>query len=226
MTALVIQARLDSTRLFRKSLLPLGGRPLIFRVMEALGIVDCEVKVLACPEDSAAAFAPLAEEAGFCLVPGPKEDVLARYCLAIKRFHPDRIIRVTGDNPFTFTDAAEFLNAEAAALGCDYAGYYGLPHGAGIESNNAEAMLRAEREASSPYDREHASPYLYNHPELFLVHRPLAPLRWQGHTMRVTVDTPEDYKRAGQLYAALSALPLAERNKGEAVIAAYRNIGL
>jgi spore coat polysaccharide biosynthesis protein SpsF len=100
--------------------------------MEALGTVHCEVKVLACPEDCAAAFTPLAEEAGFYLVPGPKEDVLARYCLAIKRFSPDRVIRATGDNPFVFADAAEFLNSDAAALGADYAGYSGLPYGAGV----------------------------------------------------------------------------------------------
>jgi spore coat polysaccharide biosynthesis protein SpsF len=225
-TALILQARLDSSRLPQKSLLPLGGKPLIFRVMEALGSVNCEAKVLACPEDCASAFSPLAEEAGFCLVAGPKEDVLARYCLAIRRFNPDRIIRATGDNPFVFADAADFLNAEAAALGAGYAGYSGLPYGAGVESVDAEALLRAEREASSPFEREHVCPYLYNHPDVFRLHRPLAPLRWQGPDMRVTVDTAEDFKRAEQLFGALSAHPLAERNRGETVIAAYRSLGL
>jgi spore coat polysaccharide biosynthesis protein SpsF len=226
MTALIIQARLDSSRLPQKSLLPLGGKPLIFRVMEALSTVLCEAKVLACPEDCAAPFAPLADEAGFRLVPGPKEDVLARYCLAIKRFNPDRIIRATGDNPFVFADAADFLNTEAAALGAGYAGYSGLPYGAGVESVDAEALLKAEREASAPLEREHVCPYLYNHPELFRLHRPLAPLRWQGPEMRVTVDTAEDFKRAEELYKALSVLPLADRNRGETIIAAYRSLSL
>jgi spore coat polysaccharide biosynthesis protein SpsF len=95
-----------------------------------------------------------------------------------------------------------------------------------VESVNAEALLRAEREASSPFEREHVCPYLYNHPEVFRLHRPLAPIRWQGPKLRVTVDTPEDYKRAEQLYKVLAALPPAERNRGESIIAAYRNIGL
>ena len=94
MTILVLQARLDSTRLEKKCLLPLGGRPLIFRTMEALGTTNCDAKVLACPQDCVETFSPLASEAGFEIVPGPKDDVLARYCNAIRRFKADRRIRV------------------------------------------------------------------------------------------------------------------------------------
>ena len=218
MTALVLQARLDSSRLPQKSLLPLGGRPLIFRVMEALGILSCEVKILACPEDNVSAFSPLAEEAGFSVVPGPREDVLARYCLAIRRCGAERIIRATGDNPFVFVDAADALNQEALALGADYAGYSGLPYGAGVESVASEALLRAEREARLQPEREHVCPYLYGHPELFRLHRPLAPPKWQGAKLRVTVDTREDYEKALVLYEHLFALPPHERNKGESII--------
>ena len=154
MTALILQARLDSNRLVGKCMLDLEGRPLIFRVMESLASVKCDVKVLACPEDCLEAFSPLAEEAEFELFCGPRDDVLNRYCMVIRRFNPDRIIRATGDNPFVFSDAADTLNEEALALQVDYAGYYGLPYGAGIESVNSEALLRAEREAQSAYDRE------------------------------------------------------------------------
>ena len=224
MIALVLQARLDSSRLPGKSLLPLGGRPLIFRVMEALGGVDCGVKILACPEGCVPSFAPLAAEAGFEILPGPGEDVLARYCLAVRRFRPERIIRATGDNPFVFADAAQALNAEAEALGADYSGYSGLPYGAGVESVAAEALLRAEREASSGPEREHVCPYLYNHPEFFRLHRPLAPLRWQGPELKVTVDTAEDYEQARALYKALEPLPRPERNLGEKIIAACRGL--
>ena len=173
--AVVLQARVDSSRLPGKSLLPLGGRPLVFRVMEALNYIPANLRLLACPEDCADAFGPLASEAGFVLFTGPKDDVLWRYCLAIRRFKIDRVIRATGDNPFVFADAAAALNAEAMTLNADYAGYSGLPPGAGIESVDAAALLRAGTEAAAPFEREHVCPYLYGHPELFLLHRPLAP---------------------------------------------------
>ncbi|MDR1903518.1 MAG: NTP transferase domain-containing protein [Treponema sp.] len=225
MTALIVQARLDSSRLPGKSLLPLGGRPLIVRVMEALKTLPCAYRILACPPDCVPAFAALAGELGFELVPGPKEDVLARYCLAIRRFSPDRIIRATGDNPFVFADAAIRLHEEALALNADYAGYAGIPYGAGVESVKSEALLRAEREAQSQTEREHVCPYLYNHPEFFLLHRPLAPLVWQGPDIRITVDTPEDYKRAEILYNSLSSgTSSVERYRGEAVIRGARGL--
>jgi spore coat polysaccharide biosynthesis protein SpsF len=221
-TTVVLQARLDSSRLPGKALLPLGGRPLLFRVMEALKRIRADAWVLASPEDSAASFGPLAEEAGFAFLTGPKDDVLGRYCLAIKRFGIDRVIRATGDNPFVFADAAEAINAEALALGAAYAGYSGLPYGAGVESVDAEALLRAEREAIAPAEREHVCPYLYNHPELFLLHRPLAPLRWQGPSLRLTVDTEGDYRRASAVYAALETESPDSPYRGEAIIAAAK----
>jgi spore coat polysaccharide biosynthesis protein SpsF len=192
--------------------------------MEALSRLPWEPKVLACPEACAAAFAPLAAAAGYELLPGPGEDVLARYALAIRRFGADRIIRATGDNPFVFADAAAALEREAAALGADYGGYSGLPYGAGTESVAAGALLRAEQEAASPPEREHVCPYLYGHPELFRLHRPLAPLPWQGPDIRLTVDTREDYERAQILYQALSGISPEERSKGAVIIGAYKKL--
>ncbi|MDR2661423.1 MAG: NTP transferase domain-containing protein [Treponema sp.] len=223
MTALILQARLDSSRLPGKSLLPLGGEPLIFRVMEALGGIPCGIRVLACPEGDAASFKPLALRAGFEVVTGPREDVLARFCKVIRRYGPERIIRATGDNPFVFADAAETLTEEAAALDADYAGYAGLPLGAGVEAVKAEALVRAEKEAAEPAEREHVCPYLYGHPEIFRLHRPLAPRRWQDPGIsgsggfRLTVDTREDYDRAQQRYRVLDREGPG-RSRGKAVL--------
>jgi spore coat polysaccharide biosynthesis protein SpsF len=199
--------------------------------MEALSRVPAGLRVLACTEDSFAAFKPLAEEAGFELIAGPKDNVLERYCITIRHFGIQQVIRATGDNPFVFADAAAAITAEALALGADYAGYSsGLPLGAGVESVSAKALLRAEAEAAKPYDKEHVCPYLYTHPELFLLHRPLAPLRWQGPDIRLTVDTREDYERAQSLYAAMDRLetagelPEGERYRGAAIIKVYKTL--
>jgi spore coat polysaccharide biosynthesis protein SpsF len=223
MTAVILQARLDSSRLPRKALLPLEGRPLIFRVMEALKRLPAGIHILACPEDSVPDFKAPAEQAEFELFPGSKDDVLGRYCGAIRRFQVDFLIRATGDNPFVFIDAAEAINREGLEHGAAYAGYYGLPHGAGVEAVAAEALLRAEREAVLASEREHVCPYLYNHGELFRIHRPLAPALWQGLSLRVTVDTQEDYERAQLLSAALSRTCTGdERYQGAAIIDAYQ----
>jgi spore coat polysaccharide biosynthesis protein SpsF len=119
-------------------------------------------------------------------------------------------------------------------LNAAYAGYGGLPYGAGVESVAAWALLKAEAEAKAGPEREHVCPYLYNHPETFPMHRPLAPVRWQGPSLRVTVDTPEDYQGAVKLYATLSNLvktrfppdkfPPETRYHGETIIAASKEM--
>ncbi|MDR2073287.1 MAG: NTP transferase domain-containing protein [Spirochaetaceae bacterium] len=227
MTALILQARLDSRRLPGKSLLPLDGEALVFRVMEALAGVPCDLRILACPEDAGGPFLPLAKRAGFELHTGPKEDVLARYCGAIGRFFPhpagdsSRIIRATADNPFVFADAAAAIAEESAALGADYGGYAGLPLGAGVEAVSAAALLRAEKEADKDEDREHVCPYLYRRPDLFRLHRPLAPRCWQDdprRPLRLTVDTPGDYRRAQKLYRDLNGSPGKNRYLGKVIL--------
>jgi spore coat polysaccharide biosynthesis protein SpsF len=224
LTAIVLQARIDSTRLPGKSLLLLDGKPLVFRVMQVLNLVPASLRILACPEDSFSSFKPLAEDAGFQIIAGPKENVLERFCIAVRRFSIMRLIRATGDNPFVFIDTAAAVIAEAMALNADYSGYSGIPIGAGVESVSARALLRAEAEAASPYEQEHVCPYLYKHPELFRLHRPLAPLRWQDTDLpvRLTVDTSEDFDRAKELYAALKDDP--QRYFGPVIIKRYTEI--
>jgi spore coat polysaccharide biosynthesis protein SpsF len=206
-TGIVLQGRIDSSRLPGKTLLPLDGKPLIFRVMEALNHIPADLRILACPEDSVSSFSPLAKEAGFFIFSGPKEDVLERYCLVIRHFSLKRIIRATGDNPFVFTDAAITINKEAIASNADYAAYRDLPYGSGVESVCANALLRAARETELSFDREHVCPYLYNNEKLFRLHRPITPDYWRYPELRFTVDTHEDYEQAKKLYSSLKDEP-------------------
>jgi len=199
----IVQARLDSTRLPRKALLPLAGEPLLVRVLEALRCIPLSHYILACPEDSYATFKPLAEQTGFSILAGPKDDVLGRFVLAFDTFKLDYCIRATADNPFVFADAAWFNARETLALEADYGTLTSMPYGSGVEIIRAEALRRADRETHSPFDREHVCPYLYNNPGLFHLHRPLAPQCWREPAVRLTVDTQEDYERAVRLYGAL-----------------------
>jgi spore coat polysaccharide biosynthesis protein SpsF len=222
MTALILQARLDSSRLPRKALLPLGGRPMIQAVMAALKTVPADIHVLACAADSLDAFAPLAAAEGFAIYGGPKEDVLRRFCDVIRRYEPDRVIRATGDNPFVFADAARAIHGACLEANASYGAYLDLPYGAGTEAVDARALLRAEAEASLPSEREHVCPYLYTHPELFSLYRPKAPPALALPELRLTVDTKEDYERALVLEEALTGRfgNSPERFLGRAVIEA------
>ena len=203
MIAVVLQARLGSTRLPGKVLLPLGGTTLIEQAMVRLSRAGAELLVLATDEKSAPSLAPAAERRGFELLVGPEEDVLARYCLAIERFKPDFVIRATGDNPLVSFELASLLVERGASHPSDYSGFLGMPTGMGVELVAAQALLRAEAEAREAPEREHVCPYLYKHPELFRIDRPDAPAEYILPGARVTVDTAADYGAVLRLYGAL-----------------------
>jgi len=224
LTAIILQARIDSTRLPGKALLLLDGKPLLFHVMQALNFIPADLRVLACPADSLSSFEPIAKECGFKIYGGPKEDVLERFCQVIRKYSIKRLIRATGDNPFVFIDAAIELNKKAASVNADYAGFLELPYGAGIESVNAKALLQANEKSIEPFDHEHVCPYLYNNPDIFKINRPSAPKKWNYPDIRLTVDTQEDFDRAIFLYEALKKEPNEKiRHNGNTIIKIYNS---
>jgi spore coat polysaccharide biosynthesis protein SpsF len=203
MTGVFLQVRLESSRLARKALLPLGDRSVIEHAMRALRGVPAEHYALLTDQESAAALEDPASAYGFALHIGDPSDVLSRYAGAARRFEVDTIVRATGDNPLVSAALASETVALLRRNGADYATYTGVPVGTGVEVVRAESLLRADAEAAAPYEREHVTPYLYRHPERFrLAEEPAGPER-TAPEIRVTVDTAEDYARLGRVFSAL-----------------------
>lgn len=202
MIGVFLQARMDSSRLPGKALLPLAGKPVLMHAMEALLRVQADVHALLTEEGSKAAFAQLAENLGYEIYVGSKHDVLKRFTDAARFFGVSRIIRATGDNPLVSWELATELLKECVSLDADYGGHVGMPVGLGVECLKTEALFRAERETNDAYDREHVAPYLYKNPRLFHLHRPLAPLSCRSG-FSVTIDTREDFDRVGRIFKDL-----------------------
>ncbi len=194
MTGVVLQARLGSTRLPCKALLPFGGGTLLESCLRRLSRVPADLRVLATEPGSAPELGPRAEALGWKVFVGSEEDVLARYCGAIREYRLSRVVRATGDNPFVSPEAAAALLADPRTAASDYAAHQGLPLGFGVEVVRASALLEAEAESSDPYEREHVCPFLYRRPERFRLYRPEAPISLRAPDARVTVDTREDYE--------------------------------
>ncbi len=228
-TAVFLQARLDSTRLPGKALLDLEGKAVISRAMDSLRSVSADRWVLACDEASRERLEPVASASGFECVAGPKEDVLARFCLAIEKTGATTVLRATGDNPFVFADAADeslrrFESLAVSGTPCDYFTLTGLPHGAGVEVFDARRLVEACRLTDSPYDHEHVGPAMYAHRERFSCVFEAAPSKWRHERARVTIDTQEDYERARAIARRLLSRGLSCPFAGEDVIDAWRYV--
>ena len=190
--ALIVQMRLDSTRLPQKALLPIGNTILASYVMHRLRRIPAVSYILACDEASYETFLPYASKQGFSLIAGPRDDVLLRYCIAAKSTDAQWIIRATGDNPLVSYELATLL-LEQTDEGADYAAHTGMPKGMGVELIKKSALERACALTNEPYYREHVSPYIYDHPEFFKILKMQAPQKYAIPGASVTIDTFDDY---------------------------------
>lgn len=193
MTGVLLQVRLESTRLPNKALLELAGRSVIEHAMLALKRLPVSHHILVTDAHSAPLLSRRASRCGFELFVGPEENVLERYVLAARRYGTDEIIRATGDNPLVSPELARLAVAARRREEADYLGFDGPPLGTGVEVVRREALERALRETSDRYDTEHVTPYLYRHPDRFVARRMPAPPVYCLPQARVTLDTADDY---------------------------------
>ena len=100
-TAVVVQARMNSTRLPGKVLLKLAGRTVLSHVLarcDAIGNSD----VVCCAVSDCKESDPVAAEAERCgavVVRGSESDVLGRYRQAAEEVRAKVVMRVTSDCP-------------------------------------------------------------------------------------------------------------------------------
>lgn len=207
MAVAILQARMSSTRLPGKVMMPLLGRPMIDRQLERLERCATLDRIIVAtsldPSDD-----PLAahlSEIGVELYRGPLSDVLDRYLGATRAFSVEgQIVRLTADCPLADPGVIDDCVRLQTSLGVDYVSNgrrRTYPHGLDVEAFNLNALEAAGQEATDPYDREHVTPFLYRRPERFAL-ADLVQARDDSH-LRWTVDLPEDFTFVQRVYAAL-----------------------
>lgn len=204
----IIQARMGSTRLPGKVLRPLAGIPMLRRIVERVSGANRLDAIAVATSD---AIVDDAVERLCATIPGvhcfrgSEFDVLDRFYGCAVSLDADVLVRLTGDDPFfdpAIIDDALVLFDEKKEF--DYLFYReGLPLGMAVEVFRFDSLSRAWREASDSECREHVTPYLYRNPELFRSFR--APMEGRDlSSIRLTVDTPEDFEVAEWIYETLS----------------------
>ena len=201
----VIQARMGSTRLPGKALLDLSGRPLLYHVISRARAIKGinEVVLATCVGDDNIPIINLAESMGIGVYIGSVRNVLERFYRASEKFGGSWVVRITADNPFTDPAYASEALEFAIENNADLATISGIPLGTAVEVIKKQALDRAYHAASEPYHYEHVTPYIKEHAELFRIMRKPAAPGPDVRTMRLTVDTAEDYSLAQKIYENL-----------------------
>lgn len=211
----VVQARMGSSRLPGKVLLPLANRPVLWHVLErldALPLVD-EIVLATSTEpedDSIERFARYVDARSglrhpFRLFRGPSDDVLARFYMALQPDPPELVLRITADNPLVATCHLERMIRHLLDTGVDGVDAHhdttGLTQGFGAEVYRYQALADAHLLAMNHEEREHVSLFIKRRPQAFAV-RYLEPAWELCSDHRLTLDTDDDYRRLAELFDA------------------------
>ncbi|MEK7245342.1 MAG: glycosyltransferase family protein, partial [Pseudomonadota bacterium] len=168
--AVIVQARMGSTRLRGKVLMEVGGTTVLDHVLRRCqAIAGADVVCCAIPESNDSD--PVADEArriGVEVFRGSESDVLDRYWRAARALKADVVMRVTSDCPLLDPAVAAEVLALRSRESADYACNFDKPTwplGLDCEALTFAWLERAAREATKSYDREHVTPYVREHPE-------------------------------------------------------------
>ena len=214
----VIQARMGSSRLPGKVLMPGAGKPLLWHIIHRLGqcrTVD-SVAVATSVDSRDDAIEQFCAEAGVVCVRGPLQNVLERYRLAGLKTGARTLLRVTGDAPLIDPGLIDYLVNGLIKANADFvqleAGALCAHEGVDVFSRSALDWLTTHA-ANNGIAREHVTSYLKRRPDkVHTVYLPAYEPLARAHE-RLSIDMPEDLTFLRAVYARLNAaageLPLA-----------------
>lgn len=210
----VIQARIGSTRLPGKVLLPLSGAPLLIHLVNRVQQAKYHGKIVVATTTSPLddPIQELCVNEGISCYRGHPTDLLDRHYKAGIKFGADAVVKIPSDVPLIDPDVIDrilqvYLDNPKTF---DYVSNLhppSYPDGNDVEVISMWALKKAWFESLQPFEREHTTPYIWERPDQFR----LANVPWEtgldySMSHRWTIDYPEDYTFIKAVYENLYPL--------------------
>ena len=193
---LIVLARLSSTRLARKALLPFGSGAVIDFIVQRLRRAHADDLVVATSEDpSDDDLAAHCHAVGVPVFRGSLPNVSGRFLACAQARGHDFAVRINGDNvfadPVTLDAVLDLVRTDAYDFVSNVPGRT-FPFGMSIEAVRTRFYADAYAAFGSDGHFEHVTSYLYEHEELGRRHVLVDPKR-VGQGLRLPLDTKDDY---------------------------------
>lgn len=200
-----IEARMSSTRLPGKVMLPLGGQPTIVRMYERVMRAEMvtKVKYLTTLNPTCKIIADTCEREGIPVYRGSEEDVTERVIEGSAEENPDIIVQLTGDNPVldpALIDVA-VRHLIDNNLDCS-ATHKDVLIGLNVRCYKRSALLKMDP-VCPPNLRVHGGYYITQNPEMFKLGETPVPKELYRSDIRLTVDEPNDYELVRRVFETL-----------------------
>jgi spore coat polysaccharide biosynthesis protein SpsF len=196
--AAVIEARMTSSRLPGKVLLPAAGKPLLAHLVERLRRVPSLHRIVLATTVNAAddVLARFAQEQAVACHRGSEEDVMARVIGAADSVAADVVVGITGDCPLIDPVLVEQMVQMYLNNACDYASnceVRSYPEGMDTQVYALAALKSSAAMTNDRLDHEHVTLHMRNHPELFQHLYLVAPQDLTWPELHLSVDEQPDY---------------------------------
>ncbi len=211
--AVVIQARMGSTRLPGKVMMQLGDRPVLSWSVQRASRADAVDEVILATSIGAEddVIEEQADSLGVRCVRGSSDDVLDRYRQALEHTSASTIVRITADCPFidpgiitaTVDALASSDRPDYASTGLD--GRYA--RGLDVEAMRRTVLETAADEATADDEREHVTLFIYRRPDRFALVPVPAPEWARRPDLRFTLDEQADFELISRVVDGLGATP-------------------
>jgi len=205
---LIIQARMGSTRLPGKSLMPLAGQPLIARIIER--VKRCKkinTIVLATTEKQEDdPLCRIGKECGIEVFRGSENDLVDRYYKVALEFKADYVVRLPADNPVCEPEEIDRIIEHHLNSDDDFsANTHNIlnneyPDGLGAEVFSFRKLKEIWEITVDPRNREHPHTYFYEHPEKYKIGTVKCPVEFSRPDLVLDVNTLDEYKFIAQVY--------------------------
>jgi spore coat polysaccharide biosynthesis protein SpsF len=214
----VIQARMTSSRLPGKVLLPVAGQPLLARMIERVSAAR-ELDELCIATTASVDDEPirqLARQLGVRVEAGHPTDLLDRHLRAGGALGADAVAKIPSDCPLIDPTVIDRVLARFRSEPTRWDLVTNLqppswPDGNDVEVLPLGVLETAWKEARRPLEREHTTPFVWDQPERFRVLNVESDLgRDLSRSHRFTIDYAEDYRFIARIYDELwsAAQPL------------------
>ncbi len=209
---IIIQARMASTRLPKKTLKDLAGKPILQHVVDRCkeSIAD-EVVVATSTNEENGIIEEFCKWEGYNVFRGSEDDVLERFYMAAKKYSADIVIRATADDPLMNPAMINDLINLFKEGGYDYVSNVlerTWPRGLDTEVFSFEALEKAHELAKDGPHREHVTAFIYAHPEMFKLKNYPAKGILRRPDIRLAIDTPKDFAVLSNIFENLSEAEL------------------
>lgn len=208
--AFIVQARMGSSRLPNKILLPFYKDKCILELLitKLKQIPDAEIIVATSENADNDIIEKFCKDNNVNCYRGSEDDVIQRFIDAAETFHAEKIIRVCSDNPFLELNAINKLVETARHSSADYISFNidGIPSikthfGFWTEYTTLSALKKVREATNECLYHEHVTNYIYTHSEEFKIEWIPGPDCLRGRDdIRLTCDTKEDFQNSKEIF--------------------------